>query len=169
LTFRGPGVNTSAVRFARHLLAVLTLLGWLGAFGHVALDHGGVADGGALAELLHGVKPHEHHAGAHHAEHEDGNRQHHDRGLPEGEEHHHDFAALDGGKWMKSAEIKTMLPQSAPLDVAVAGRWLSTLRESGAIGWFSLREHAPPLDQRLSGWLLVVQTARPVRGPSLVA
>jgi hypothetical protein len=119
--------------------------------------------------LLGEARHHDHEGEAPGAQHDDRDSHENDHGLPDGEDHHHDLAVLDGGKWMKSAELKTSLPNWVPLDVAMAGRLVIPLREGREIALLSMREHAPPADQRVSGWLLVVQTARPVRGPSLIA
>ena len=140
------------MRALHRILALLTLLGWLFASGHVALEHGGVADGGA------------HHAlpgGADDDDHDD------DAPPQDGEHHHHhDFSALSAGQWMKSAEHKALMPVWVPLFDVLAERLAAMLREGREPLLLRTREHAPP-DARASGWLLVCQTAHPVRGPSI--
>ena len=71
---------------------------------------------------------------------------------------------------MKSAEHKTLAPVWVPLFDVLEERFADMMRE-GREGreprLFRTCEHAPP-DERAFGWLLVCQTAHPVRGPSLV-
>ncbi len=139
------------MRPLHRIFALLTLLGWLFAAGHVALEHGGVADGGAHHALFGGAD-------------DDG----HDDDAPpqDGEHHHHDFSALSAGQWMKSAEHKALAPVWVPLFDVLAERIADMLREGREPRLLRRREHAPP-DERAFGWLLVCQTALPVRGPSL--
>ena len=127
------------------------LLGWLFAAGHVALHHGGVADGGA------------HHAMSDGAADDD-----HDDDAPphDGDHHHHELSVMDGGQWVKSAEQAMLAPVWVPLFDALAERFADMLREGREPILLRTREHAPP-DERAFGWLLVCQTAHPVRGPSL--
>ncbi len=143
------------MRSYRRIFAFLTLLGWLFATGHVALEHDGVADGGA------------HHAlpgGADDDDHDD------DAPPQDGEHHrhHHDLSALSAGQWVKSAEQKTLAPVWVPLFDALAVRLTAMLREGREPRLLRTYEHAPP-DERAFGWLLVSQTALRVRGPSLTA
>ena len=139
------------VRAFCRVFALLTLLGWLFATGHVALRHGGVADGGVHHELM---------GGADDDDHDD------DAPAQEGEHHHHDLSVMDGGQWMKSAEHKTLAPVWVPLFDVLVERFAEMLREGRELRLPRTREHAPP-DERAFGWLLVCQTAHPVRGPSL--
>ena len=135
--------------FHRRLLAVLMLFGWLFAIGHVALEHAGVADGGAHHAFSDGDDDDEHDAPSH-----------------DGDHHDHDFSSLSDAQWMKSAEHKTLVAMWVPLFDALAERLADMLREDRKPRLLRTREHAPP-DERASGWLLVCQTALPVRGPSL--
>lgn len=129
---------------------MLTLLGWLFAAGHVALRHGGVAQGGS-----------EHAApGAAHGDDHDDNAPSQDG---EGH-HHHDFAAVDGGQWSKAVDERTLAPVWMSLVDMLADRLAE--REERQPRLLPTREHAPP-DERAFGWLFVCQTALPVRGPSL--
>jgi len=142
------------VRSFHRIFALLTLLGWLFAAGHVALEHGGVANGGG------------HHALADGADDDD-----HDDDAPsqDGEHHHHhDFSVLSAGQWVKSAEQKALAPTWVPLFDVLTERFADMLREGREPRLLRTREHAPP-DERAFGWLLVSQTALRVRGPSLAA
>ena len=140
------------MRALHRILAFLTLLGWLFATGHVALEHGGVADGGAHHALFGGADDDDHD--------DDGPAQ-------DEEHHHHDFSALNDAQWMKSAEHKALAPVWMPLFDVLVERFADMLREGREPRLFRTCEHAPP-DERAFGWLLVCQTAHPVRGPSLV-
>ena len=73
---------------------------------------------------------------------------------------------MDGGQWMKSVELKALSPVWVPLFDILAERLAETQREDREPRLLPTREHAPP-DEREFGWLLVCQTALPVRGPSL--
>ena len=144
------------MRSFRRVFALLTLLGWFFAAGHVALEHDGVADGRA------------HHAlpgGADDDDHDD-----HDDGAPpqdgEHHHHHHDLSALSAGQWVKSSQQKALAPLWVPLFDVLSKRLADLLREGREPRLLRTREHAPP-DERAFGWLLVSQTALRVRGPSL--
>ena len=140
------------MRSFSRVFGLLTLLGWLFATGHVASRHEGIADGGA------------HHALTDRADDDD-----HDDDAPaqNGEHHHHhDLSVSDGGQWMKSAEHKTLVPVWVSLLDALAEQLTAMLREGREPRLPLTREHSPP-DERAFGWLLVCQTAHPVRGPSL--
>ena len=140
-----------AVRSFSRVFALLTLLGWLFATWHVVSRHGGVADGGV------------HHALPDSADDDD---HHHDAPPQDGEHHHHDFSVMDEGQWMKSAEYNTVTPAWVPLFDMFVERFADTLREGREPRLLPKFGHAPP-DERGFGWLLVCQTALPVRGPSL--
>jgi hypothetical protein len=133
------------------IIAVLILLGWLFAAGHVALEHGGRADGGVA-----------------HAQAAAGHDDDHDESGPAHDgDHHHDLVGLTGGQFTKTAEQRVLAPVWVPLYGALMEELTTVLREAvTSRGNFDFG-CAPP-DARASGWLLVLQTARPVRGPSLV-
>jgi hypothetical protein len=139
------------VRFTIRFFALLTLLGWFFATGHIALHHGGVANPGAHHALLGG-----------------GDDTDHDDDVPaqDGEHHHHDLAALADGRWMKSAEHKVLAPVWVPTFDALADRLVDRRCVRREPRLLPTSEHAPP-DERAGGWLLDYQTALPVRGPSL--
>jgi hypothetical protein len=138
------------VRPLHPIFALLALLGWLFAAGHVALQHGGVADGGM-----------------HHALSGTADDDHDDDAPPQdGEHHHHDLSAVGAARWVKSAEHKTVAPVGVRVFGALAERLTAMLREGREPRLLRTCEHAPP-DERTFGWLLVSQTALPVRGPSL--
>ena len=67
---------------------------------------------------------------------------------------------------MKSAEHKTLTPVWVPLFDVMVARFADMMREGREPRLLWTRDHAPP-DERAFGWLLVCQTAHPVRGPSL--
>ena len=139
------------MRHAHRVIAFVILLGWLFATGHVALEHGGVADGGAT-----------------HAQAADGtDHDHDDDGPAHDGDHHHDLTALMGGQFAKAADHKTLAPVWVPLCSALMEGPTAMLREANESGGNFDFGCAPP-DARASGWLLVLQTALPVRGPSLV-
>ena len=139
------------MRALHRVVALLALLGWLFAAGHVASEHGGVADGGALHARL-GCEDG--------ADHED------DGPAQDGEHHqHHDLTALGAGQWMKSSEHKAVAPMwMLPSDLlsALLADMAGERREPRLL---RTRDGSPP-DERASGWLLVCRTAHPVRGPS---
>ena len=135
------------MRSQHRILALLTLLGWLFAIGHVALEHGGVA-----ADRLHHALA----AGGEDDDHDDHDGQH----------HHHDFTAMNGGASLKVTERQALAPVWAPLCDALVKRLTAMLREAGEPRRLAGLEHSPP-DERAGGWLLVCRTAQPIRGPSL--
>ena len=142
------------MRSLHRIFALLTLLGWLFAAGHVALEHGGVADGGAHHALPGGADDDDHD---------------HDDGAPpqDGEHHHHhDLSALNAGRGLKSSQQKVLAPVWVPLFDVLSKPLADLLREGREPRLLRTREHAPP-DERAFGWLLVSQTALRVRGPSL--
>ena len=104
---------------------------------------------------------------SHHAV--EGEADHHDEEGPEhdGDHHGHDLMALASGHLAKTAELKALAPVWVLLSDSLVERLLAMVREAEDAGWSA--DDGPPLaDERLSGWLLVVQTALPVRGPSLI-
>ncbi len=101
-----------------------------------------------------------HHAMASEADHHEDGPEH------DGDHHGHDLMAFAAGHFAKTAELKALAPVWVPLADTVVERMLAMMREAADTGWPP--DDGPPLaDERLSGWLLVVQTALPVRGPSL--
>jgi len=145
--------------FARRVTALLLMFAWCFANGHLWIQHAGEEDGHCKIEMM-AVEDH------HHDDGDDDHHHHHDDGLPGEfpgvpEEHHHhelSLTARDSG----TAMLKVPLPAVLFVTFFVAER---------------PEEKSPPLpaitgsppDERKSGYLFVVQTARPVRGPSLVA
>jgi hypothetical protein len=138
------------VRFLPRIFALLTFLGWLFATGHVAFEHRGMTAAGVL-------------------QHEAGVEQDHHEDAPDhdGDHHEHDLMAFAAGQFAKTTELKALAPVWVPLADTLVERLLAMARE--AEDTERSAEDGPPLaDERLSGWLLVVQTALPVRGPSLI-
>ena len=138
------------MRFPFRVLALLTFLGWLFATGHVALSHGGEA----LGEVAHTL------GGEHDGDHD------HDAPL-RGGHHHHDLALVSAGQSAKTVEVKILAPVWMPLLDELAVRLTAMAREAERSDCDFESSQSPP-DERTSGWLLVVQTALPVRGPSLI-
>ena len=133
---------------ARRVIARCLLLGWLFAIGHVATEHGEVVGNSAQVESAgHG-------------------NDHHDGGPEHGGNHHHALTAVDAGQFAKAAEHKALAPVWVPLYSALVERLTAMLREAEESRSVFDYRHSPP-DRRASGWLLVVRTALPVRGPSL--
>jgi hypothetical protein len=130
---------------------LLTFFGWLFAIGHVAFEHHGIT---AVGAWHHEVE---------------GGTGHHD-GLPEhdSDHHEHDLMAFASGQFAKTAELKALAPAWLPLFDSLVARLAEVLRAADNARAVEGHEMSPP-DERASGWLLVVQTALPVRGPSLVA
>ncbi len=133
------------VKFVHQLIAALTLLAWLGAGVHVALEHGGEGFGLYSDESAHGEPHHD----------DDGDSDH----------HHHDLGAVTSEVAAKSAEKQILAPQWVPLLGQFVAHLASMLH--GTAQERTLIADSPP-DERASGWLLVCQTALQVRGPSLV-
>lgn len=103
-------------------------------------------------------------------QHEDVAQQDHHDDAPDhdGDHHDHDLTAFVSGQFAKTAELKVLAPVWLPLFDSPVARLAATMREAEnekARGVAEV-EMSPP-DERSSGWLLVVQTALPVRGPSL--
>lgn len=137
------------MRFPLRVFAVLTFLGWLFATGHVVLWHGGEANGEAMQTL----------AGAH---------DDHDHDAPEQDEHHHhDLTLVASGQSSKTVEVKILAPIWLPVLDDLAARLTALVCEEEKSHRNFDSSKSPP-DERASGWLLVCQTALPVRGPSLV-
>jgi hypothetical protein len=136
----------------RQLIAVFVLLAWLGASVHVALDHGGES---FHASHACGDHDHQHDHDHHHAPAQEG-----------GGDHHHDLRVATPAQFAKLAEKQALLPQWVPLYDRLAAELAALLRGTEALHEHSMFGESPP-DTRMSGWLFVVQTARPVRGPSL--
>lgn len=140
------------MRAHKPLIAFLLLLGWLFATGHVALRHGAVADGGG------------HHAFV--GDGEDDDHDDHDAPSRDLQHHHHDLTVVADGQAARW-ELTVLAPGWLPLYDAFIERLTPALRDPRQPQLLAGLEHSPP-DQRASGWLLVLQTALPVRGPSLV-
>jgi hypothetical protein len=138
---------------ARRVIAFCLLLGWLVAIGHVAIEHGSAVERDVHHELIGHDDDHDHH--------DDGEQEEEDH-------HHHDLLALAGGPFLKAAEHNALAPVWVPLHSALLERLTVILREAREqpVGLFDFGDSPP--DSRASGWLLVVQTALQVRGPSLV-
>jgi hypothetical protein len=144
------------VKLTSQIFAALMLLAWLWAGAHLVLEHGGEALGVHLGEDMH----HDHHDDDHH---------HDDCPAPQDEdEHHHDLAATNAGPLVKSSEQQVFAPQWVPLFERLTAELVALLRGIDLEHEHSVIGDSPP-DERAFGWLFVVQTARPVRGPSLVA
>lgn len=130
-----------------HRIITLTLLlVWLFATGHVVSEHGGMkAEAGHHEDVVSHL--------------DDG----HDHGPQHGS-HAHDLTTVVVAHSVKSL---VAMPIRLPLQHALVERLTAMLRaatepqEGIGVG-------DSELDRRSSGWLLVCQTARPVRGPSLV-
>ena len=139
------------VKFTRQLAAAFLLFAWFFAGAHLALEHGGVADGGAQHALSGDDDDH------------DGDAPGHD-----GEHHQHELTTFNTAQWMKAGEHQALVPVWVALYSVLWERIEATLREAREPRFIAAREHSPP-DARASGWLLVCRSALPVRGPSLLA
>ena len=131
----------------RHIIAALALLAWLFAGTHVALEHGGNS---SLAEFG-GIFHDDHH--------------HEEVPSPDRDGHYHELSAMRSAQ---SAQIELRAPEWMPLPIWFLAELAVLLRASGAPQENSVLSDFMP-DLRMSGWLFVVHTARPVRGPSLAA
>ena len=138
------------VKLSRQLIAALMLFAWLCAGAHVTLKHGGEEFGSHIGEAEHG--------GHHHDE----------EPAPGEDDHHHDLGAVMASQFAKAAEQQFLTPQWVPICDRLVAQLAALLREVDARHEHSVVGDSPP-DTRTSGWLFVVQTARPVRGPSLAA
>jgi len=135
---------------ARRIISVVLLCGWIFATGHVACAHGGAADCGAHVAPF-GTGGHDCDCGVGH-----GGDEH----------HHHDLTALAKGQSASSSGHKALEPVGVPLSGALADQLMAMLREAREPREVPDGEHSPP-DERAFGWLLVIATAHPVRGPSV--
>jgi hypothetical protein len=144
------------VKITRHIFAALVLLAWLYAGAHVALEHGGET----LTSHLSGAVPDDHH----HDDHD------HDEPAPRDAEHHHhhDLGELTGTQFTKSVEHQALIPQWVALYDRLIEELAEVQRRAAELDERSVVGESPP-DERAVGWLLVVQTALPVRGPSLLS
>lgn len=146
LTGGGSSATRLTVFRAQRIISFALLCGWLFAIGHVACEHDGMGDCGAhVALLAQGADPC-------------------DCGAAPGNypPHHHELTAF-----AKLAEDKPLTPVWVPISGALMTLSSAALRdECERLASFS--SEASPPDRRALGWLLVVQTAHPVRGPSLV-
>lgn len=138
------------MRPLHRVFALLTFLGWLFATGHVAFEHRGVVAASGL----------QHEVGVEHDDHKD---------APDHDDDHHEhnLTAAVAGQFAKTAELKVLAPVWVPLADTIVERLLAMMREADNGSEVGGIEMSPP-DERSSGWLLVVQTALPVRGPSLI-
>jgi len=139
------------MRLLNPVFAMLTVLGWFFATGHVALQHGGSAD--CDVHYSFGWSG-------------DCDETHGDAPVQKGGWHHHDFRVVAVGSWSKLAEHKALTPVCLPICEVLAEQLEAVLRADRQLRGFLLQsEHSPP-DQRASGWLAVCRSAQPVRGPS---
>jgi hypothetical protein len=130
-------------------LAVLVLLAWIGAWVHVAGSHAGDLTVCADACL------HQEESGS--------------GSAPEGDgHHHHDLGALLGHKPVTAPTVALLALPWTPLVEELGTRWVALAADAEARLASPGFDSSPP-DERFSGWLLIVHTARPVRGPSLFA
>jgi hypothetical protein len=132
------------VQLFHRTIAVMLLLGWLVATGHVVAEHGG--------EMA--LPGHHENADGH------GDDDHHDAPAPDS--HQHDLTATQSAK---SAEQTAAMPVWVPLYDTFVERLAAMLREA-AEPQVGIGVEDPPLDERSSGWLLVCRTSLQVRGPS---
>ena len=146
---RSPVALMPLVKLSRQLIAALMLLAWLCAGAHVALEHGGDGFGSHPGEAVHG--------GHHHDE----------EPAPDEDDHHHDLGAVTAAQFAKSAGQERLAPQWVPIYERLAAELAASQGGADARHKHSVVGDSPP-DTRMSGWLLVVQTALPVRGPSLI-
>jgi hypothetical protein len=137
----------------RRITALFLLLCWLLAAGHVVAEHGCDVS-----------KPSQHSLVGYDATGAHG----YDLGTGHGREtHSHDVTTTATRSGNYSRLIAPVSPRLPFLD-AFAERFVASLRLLSD----SFADVAPgktPEDERSSGWLLVCQTALPVRGPSLSA
>jgi hypothetical protein len=136
-------------------MALLLMFAWLFATGHLWVEHAGELPGnhgGGIVAIEH--------------DHGDGHDHHHhdeDRGeepvLPEAHHHHElGIAARDAGAVVVKAPLVAVLFVTFFLPEAIGSKDAPAPAITGS-----------PPDERRSGYLFVVQTAHPVRGPSWVA
>jgi hypothetical protein len=137
------------LKSSRRYLAVLVLLAWIGAWVHVAGNHAGDLTVCADACL------HQESGETGSAPKSDGH-------------HHHDLGALLIHKPVTAPAAALLALPWTPLVEDLGMRWLALAREAEVSQAHVDLSDAPP-DERFCGWLMVVHTARPVRGPSLFA
>jgi hypothetical protein len=141
----------------RQIAAFVLLIAWCFTMGHLWIAHPGERSF-EVSGLEHAHDWHGHH---HDDDHHDGERE----GEPaEGSHHHHGIEAAT------RAAVSQDLTFAAPM---VALLWDGIVQALAAAADDD-NELPPgitgsPPDERCSGYLYVIQTARPVRGPSLVA
>lgn len=85
---------------------------------------------------------------------------------PADEHHHHDLGAVPLGKTVAAQQVTLAAPVWTPLYEQLRTQFAALFREAEAAQTPTTIGDSPP-DERASGWLLVSQTALPVRGPSL--
>lgn len=134
------------------------LFAWLFAMGHLWVEHGCDSWGGYGAGMVNPQQGHGH-ADGHHHHHHDVEDRGEDPDSPL-EHHHHDvgIAVREAGGIMVGAPLVAVLIVTLFFPEVPHGE----LRTEPAI------TGSPP-DERRSGYLFVIQTAQPVRGPSVVA
>jgi uncharacterized protein involved in copper resistance len=143
------------MRLARQITALWLLFVWCFATGHLWTSHAGEHPLEAAQETAH---VHHAHEGHHHHDDED---HHGDPETPAESHHHHQ---IDAAARVVAGDAMVV---HAPL---VAILWMEVIQAASQCDR-SIEPHAfeSPPDERRSGYLFVVQTAHPVRGPSLVA
>lgn len=141
------------MKVLHRILALIALCAWLSAGAHVALEHGGDAQAALPEQVVQGDHRHDHH--------------HHDDEVPTpADGHHHHELSSATVSLAKSVQKGLHAPQPAPIGERLLAELALLLRGSEIPGQVSVYGDSPP-DLRMSGWLFVAQTARPVRGPSL--
>ena len=129
-------------------IAVMLLFGWLFATGHVLAEHGGETGQAGHHEAIVGHADDDHHD------------------APADDSHQHDLTATVTQSANLTAQSAAMSVW-VPLCDAFVERLAAMLREA-AEPQVGIGVGDSPPDERSSGWLLVCQTALPVRGPSLI-
>jgi hypothetical protein len=140
----------------RQITAVVLLFAWCFATGHLWTAHAGERLFGGSGE------EHAHDWDHHHHEHDDDH--HEDEDQPAEESHHHHHAI--------GAATRTGAAQDLTIEAPLAAILLETLLDAFLRGDADEPQPAisgSPPDERSSGYLFVLQTAHPVRGPSLIA
>ena len=146
----GEPKDSASLKTPRPLLAALMLLAWLMTSGHMVLEHGGEWRGGHAEVAC---------AGGHH----DG-----DSERPGEPHHHHDLGVVLLGKAVAVQKVTPVPSAWTPLAVLIYGRLTPAALPAPALPGRTVIGDSPP-DARSSGWLLIAHTARPVRGPAVVA
>jgi hypothetical protein len=146
---------------ARRTTALFLLLAWCFAIGHLCADHAGNAAGHHHSSIA-AVGGHHHED--HHHDHHDGDHHHHegDHDAPGAPETHHHHEIAVAGRESGTVFLKIPL-------VAVLFHALLIPEPSGEAADELPAIIASPPDERRSGYLFVIQTTHPVRGPSSVA